>query len=68
MNIDEAIKHCREKSAELMEEAEDCRECAYEHLQLAEWLEELKARREAMNDDEFDSSILADSIERRWGR
>ena len=48
MNLDEAIKHCREKADELrveplkekldiMETAE-CETCAEEHEQLAEWL------------------------------
>lgn len=60
MTLEEAIKHCREKAEELRSTAEkqwnggeislrdytDCRECASEHQQLAEWLEELKARRE----------------------
>lgn len=59
MTLEEAIKHCREKAKELSdkaysewgksmteEEAYDCNECAREHEQLAEWLEELKERRE----------------------
>lgn len=63
MTLDEAIKHCEEKAKELSdkayaewgkgmteEEAYDCNECAREHEQLAEWLKELKARREADND------------------
>ena len=48
MNLDEAIKHCKEKANELrlepikekldiMETAE-CETCAEEHEQLAEWL------------------------------
>lgn len=63
MTLDEAIKHCEEKAKELREQAgfdtdneryrmsesekADCIECANEHEQLAEWLKELKARREA---------------------
>lgn len=62
MNIDEAIKHCRDKAEELRKEKRrmallgreeewgECLECAKEHEQLADWLEELKARREADND------------------
>ena len=57
-----AIQHCKEKAAELREysdvlsetsttpkgkEISDCLECAEEHEQLAEWLKELKQRREA---------------------
>lgn len=64
MTLDEAIKHCKEKAEELREysdvlsetsttpkgkEISDCLECAEEHEQLAEWLEELKARREVDN-------------------
>jgi len=60
--LDEAIKHCEEKATELRErsdvlsetsttskgkEISDCLECAEEHEQLAEWLTELKERREA---------------------
>ena len=36
MNLDEAIQHCYGRARA------DCSECAEEHLQLAEWLEELK--------------------------
>lgn len=55
-NIDEAIKHCLEKAEELKRQydfydhwddeekirAEECLECANDHLQLAQWLTELK--------------------------
>ena len=67
MTLDEAILHCREKAEELRTTAEqqwedgkmalidytDCRECASEHQQLAEWLEELKDRREGHATCEF---------------
>ena len=61
MTLEEAIAHCKEKAAELREysdvlsetsttpkgkEISDCLECAEEHEQLAEWLEELKSYRE----------------------
>lgn len=39
MTLDEAIKHCEDKSA-------GCSECADEHRQLAEWLKELKSLRQ----------------------
>ena len=39
MTLDEAIIHCREKACG------DCA-CAEDHRQLAEWLEELRQRRE----------------------
>lgn len=54
MTLDEAIKHCRDKAEELKDEAESydeakdgrvCLECAKEHEQLAEWLEELQEYR-----------------------
>jgi hypothetical protein len=37
MTLQEAIDHCFEVA-----EAEGCSDCAQEHLQLAEWLLELK--------------------------
>lgn len=62
MTIDEAIKHCEEVAEELdmkagfetdneryaMSESErkQCKECANEHRQLAEWLRELKCYKE----------------------
>lgn len=57
LTLDEAIAHCKEKAEELKDEANihcdipadeiaDCLECANEHLQLAEWLTELKELRE----------------------
>ena len=55
MELDEAIKHCKEKAKELSdkaysqwgknmteEQAYDCNECAREHRQLAEWLTDYK--------------------------
>ena len=60
LTLDEAITHSRTKAKELSnkayaevnktmteDEAYECNECAREHEQLAGWLEELKARREA---------------------
>lgn len=43
MTLDEAIVHAREVAASLG----DCSECAKDHVQLAEWLEELRKLREA---------------------
>ena len=40
MTFDEAIDHCLERANQ------DCSSCADEYLQLAEWLIELKCRRE----------------------
>lgn len=52
MTLDEAIIHCHEKAKELreqpfkekmdIEDITDCEECAQEHEQLAEWLEDYK--------------------------
>lgn len=42
LTLDEAIQHCLEVA-----EAETCESCAEAHRQLAEWLLELKERREA---------------------
>ena len=58
ITLDEAIQHCEEVAkqqeemaweAELQEEYEkskNCKECAADHRQLAEWLKELKKLRE----------------------
>lgn len=40
MTIDEAIQHCKENAEKEILCGHDL--CAREHLQLAEWLEELK--------------------------
>ena len=56
LSLDEAIRHCEYKAEELKKKAEvakevgnyrkeDCLECMTEHLQLAEWLKELKELR-----------------------
>ena len=44
MTLDEAIQHAKEKGIEL--EQNQCHECAKEHYQLANWLEELKRLRQ----------------------
>lgn len=52
MTLDEAIKHAEEVAernewfAKNCLESMQCRECAEEHRQLAEWLKELKRYRE----------------------
>ena len=60
MTIDEAIKHAQQKMVENLDKTKDrnasdpvaiqCFDCASEHNQLAKWLEELKAYREAYSD------------------
>lgn len=55
MTLDEVIRHARETAKKLRDMTsvtngrpyEECLECAREHEQLAEWLEELAERREA---------------------
>lgn len=62
--IDEAIEHCKDVAKQnerkairnrnhggyvYEAEARICEKCAMEHRQLAEWLEELKERRENEN-------------------
>ena len=44
MTLDEAIAHAREAGMR-MADSEDCKSCGQEHLQLADWLEELKQYR-----------------------
>lgn len=57
LDLESAIKHCEEVAeangkmieydlAYTDEQKEECRECASEHRQLAEWLRELKIHRE----------------------
>lgn len=60
MNLDEAIKHCKEVAHEKriefgecisvndLENAEACYECGEVHKQLASWLTELKRYRESV--------------------
>ena len=45
MTIDEAIVHAREVASRNFDDRVHCIRCAEEHIQLAEWLEELKQYR-----------------------
>lgn len=48
MTLDEAIWHAEEIAEKFWSEGvneEHCRNCGFEHAQLAEWLKELKVRR-----------------------
>ena len=55
MTIEDAIQHCKDEAHVLFQHSakhrtgteDSCYECAKEHEQLAEWLTELKQRREA---------------------
>jgi hypothetical protein len=53
MTLEEAILHCEEVAKENFNRRDDkkCIKCGYEHIQLAEWLKELKTYRE-MNKEE----------------
>lgn len=83
LDLDGAIKHAEEKAEELKQKAGfetdnlrymmsdserlDCLECAKEHEQLAEWLKELKAYREAtkkLNEtaEYYKDSLFGDGI------
>lgn len=50
MTLDEAIRHCLEQARKLQDKADrvgddesrQCMECAADHIQLAEWLTEMK--------------------------
>lgn len=46
MTLDDAIEHCYQKARE--QESKGCSSCALDHLQLAEWLMELKGWRTSM--------------------
>ena len=70
MTIDEAIAHAREVAKRRMAEYENhydkdahyyptqCKKCAEEHIQLAEWLEELKQYRVIGTPENCDYSNL----------
>ena len=69
MTLDEAIKHAEEvaekkfdnavsimdkmKSDIALKNAEECKQCAQEYRQLAEWLKELKQLREQISDEVY---------------
>ena len=69
MTIDEAIAHAREVAKRRMAEYENhydkdthyyptqCKRCAEEHIQLAEWLEELKQYRAIGTPEECRASV-----------
>lgn len=68
MTIEEAIAHAREVAEGCP--AED-RQCAYQHDELADWLEELKAYRETGQTPEEIHKLLSidrwnDAVEKEW--
>lgn len=62
MSLDEAIKHCEEVAKEQLTSPNGCADCANEHLQLANWLEELKEYRQQylcdMREDEPEMYVV----------
>ena len=54
--LDEAILHCYEKAGQM-----PLCDCSKEHIQLAQWLEELKAYREAVKWVERHDEELSDN-------
>lgn len=86
LTLDEAINHCLEQARTLQdkadtltgEESRNCMECAADHIQLAEWLRDLKNAKELLrdiksyykSDSECKEYKCADCIhfaECRWG-
>ena len=75
MTLDEAIKHCEEVAEEYQASIDsldivgkgldECEECAKEHRQLAEWLKELKAIKEVIDNqgDTNNAWIFLEKIE-----
>jgi hypothetical protein len=79
MTIDEAIKHCEEVAEKnetqalrigqqyegtlLDRDAKECRECAAEHRQLAEWLTELKEAKRLLKAAVDDINYYVDCYE-----
>lgn len=60
--LDEAILHCYEKARQM-----PLCECSKEHIQLAQWLEELKAYRKAVKWVERHDEELSDNSDEWHG-
>ncbi len=60
--LEETILHCYEKASQM-----SLCDCAKEHIQLAQWLEELKAYREAVKWVERHDEELSDNSEEWHG-
>ncbi len=79
MTIDEAIAHAREVAKRRMAEYENhydkdthyyptqCKKCAEEHIQLAEWLEELKQYRAIGTPEECRAAVEKQKAKRPDG-
>ena len=57
MTINEAIKHCKDVALHC-----DNKECAYEHVQLMNWLKELKCLRLVVDKKYLDDIALLKSM------
>lgn len=66
MNIDEAISHCKDVALRCEETQ---RECALEHVQLMDWLKELKCLRKVVDKKYLDGiSILKKAFGEEYDR
>lgn len=65
LSLDEAIAHARDVAEGRNPNVKACSQCAKEHAQLADWLEELKAykqRAKSENDNNL-SDVVSDAVE-----
>lgn len=60
MTINEAIEHCKEIALHC-----DNKECAYDHVQLMDWLKELKCLRLVVDKKYLDGIAL---LKKAWGK
>jgi hypothetical protein len=79
LTLDEAIKHCEEVATEKEDNArweltstwqDECKRCAAEHRQFAEWLKELKSlRKKAEHLTEWNRKLIGYKNETicKWG-
>lgn len=83
MTIDEAIRHCEEVAEQNEakaqkigvqflgttkdREATECRECAADHRQLAEWLKQLKKAKHLIMDVSYTLDVLCDNVSCKVG-
>lgn len=64
MKLDEAINHCKEKALSC---AESNRECALEHVQLMQWLKELRALRKLVKPEYLQKiNMLQKTWRKEW--
>lgn len=71
MTLDEAIRHCLKQARKLQDKADrvgddesrQCMECAADHIQLAEWLRELKETKRLLKAAVEDINYYVDCYE-----